>query len=526
MAIRTGKVIIAKNIKLDKNYKDVLTYTESQMLTLVNSKKVAELSSCSFVRPDKNIIDTGFSYETALKCNYMAMQNPLYSNKWFFAFIDDVEYISNGNARIHYTIDEFSTWWDYWNPKACFVIREHVSNDAFGLHTVPENLETGEYISTKLQPTTAANFDTCFCIASSEKIVTGYSTLNENLPTGLYYTGFTTLQGVKDAIDLLTSNKKADSINSVFVIPKQFFSNFTTVSGINGQVSATVRFTTNLTDISVTRVTYLGNEYYPKNNKLLCYPYSFLQVSNHNGTIANYEWENFNLLLGQSGITFQVGGALTPGGSFVAYPIDYKNILNNVDEGITLGKYPVGGWNTDAFTNWLASNGVNVALGVVGGAVALGLAIPTAGSSLAVAGAIATGGISIASSVASVYQHSLAPDQARGNTNIGDFTFGFSHLNLDFKRISIKEEYAKIIDDYFERFGYKVNTIKLPNQTGRHYWNYVQIGAEECIGYSTVEERSVPSSSMELINNIYRSGVTLWHDHDQLGNYNLRNNIL
>ena len=76
----------------------------------------------------------------------MAFQNPDYSNKWFFAFIDKIEFVSNKNCRIYFTIDEMSTWWDYWWYQNCFVEREHVSNDTFGLHTIDEGLNCGDYI--------------------------------------------------------------------------------------------------------------------------------------------------------------------------------------------------------------------------------------------------------------------------------------------------------------------------------------------------------------------------------------------
>ena len=39
----------------------------------------------------KNTVDIEVAYGTALTANYIAFQNPDYSNKWFFAFIDDVE---------------------------------------------------------------------------------------------------------------------------------------------------------------------------------------------------------------------------------------------------------------------------------------------------------------------------------------------------------------------------------------------------------------------------------------------------
>ena len=144
MALRTGKVIIAKNIKLDKNYKDVLDYSESDMLALVNTNKVAEVSTASFLKVGENTIDTSFSYSDCLKCNYMAIQNPNYSNKWFFAFITNVIYKSNGMTQIEFEVDAWSTWFEDWQKKPCYIIREHVNNDSVGANTVPENLDIGE----------------------------------------------------------------------------------------------------------------------------------------------------------------------------------------------------------------------------------------------------------------------------------------------------------------------------------------------------------------------------------------------
>ena len=147
MATRTGKVILAKGIKLDKSYKNVIDYSESQMVNLVTLKKVAEFSDCSFIRQGGNEIDIEISYGQALQCNYLAFQNPDYSNKWFFAFIDEVHYISDKTTRFTFTIDVFSTWKDYWTYKQCFVIREHINDDTIGANLVPENFELGEYVA-------------------------------------------------------------------------------------------------------------------------------------------------------------------------------------------------------------------------------------------------------------------------------------------------------------------------------------------------------------------------------------------
>ena len=84
-----------------------------------------------------------------------------------------------------------------------------------------------------------------------------------------------------------------------------------------------------------------------------------------------------------------------------------------------------------------------------------------------------------------------------------------------------KTEYLKIIDDYFTRFGYAIKKLELPNITGRKYWNYIEIGQNEEIGYG-----DVPAKFMDVINNTCRRGVTIWHNHDNLGNYSLNNTIV
>ena len=108
------------------------------------------------------------------------------------------------------------------------------------------------------------------------------------------------------------------------------------------------------------------------------------------------------------------------------------------------------------------------------------------------------------------------------------FTHEFVYVEDTFKYRYVDKEFyydSLIIDDYFNVHGYKTNRVKMPNITGRLYWNYVQIADQECIGYSNTTI-SVPTKSMEIINNVYRRGVTIWHNHDNIGNYSLNNTIV
>ena len=142
-----SRIILAKDIHIDKEYTNVLSYSESEMLELMQSQAhlVNSAENYSFIRQTGTIM-AGFTYSECLQANYIAFQNPDYSNKWFFAWIDDVIYKGDKNTEITFTIDAWSTWFSYWTKKNCFVVRQHVNDDTIGLHTVNENLDVGEVI--------------------------------------------------------------------------------------------------------------------------------------------------------------------------------------------------------------------------------------------------------------------------------------------------------------------------------------------------------------------------------------------
>ena len=519
---RNSKVIIAKNIKLDKSYKDVLTYTETQMVNLITTNAVNSSSNCSFIRiMQDNVIETPFTYEDCIKANYMAIQNPAYANKWFFAFIDKVEYVSDKNTKIYFTIDEFHTWYDYWQVSSCFVIREHVADDTIGANTVPENLELGEYIITN--KTSESYNNALRCIVSSTispgELAQLFGGKYNGIPTGPAYYKYAMdkingeVNTVESFLNALESAGKVDAVSSIFLAPSWLTGTSTNIPIQNSNTVASEEFTS-------PRITALDT-YVPKNKKLLTFPFCYINLSNNQGSSAILHQELWEDSAISGYMTTIMYGVLCPGCSIRAIPKNYKGVQLPYDEGINLGKFPQVSWATDQYTNWLTQNGVNIATGIARGAVATGVGVST-GNVAAVAG----GAISIVDSVNEVYKHSLVPPQAEGNLNCGDVTCASGNNCFTIYNMTIKREYARICDDYLTKFGYKINRIKQPAFNSRQYFNFVQIGAEENIGYSTLTNKSVPASSMEIINNIFRKGVTMWHNHANLGDYSLNNTIV
>lgn len=190
--------------------------------------------------------------------------------------------------------------------------------------------------------------------------------------------------------------------------------------------------------------------------------------------------------------------------------------------GIIGGKFPTLNWSNDEFVNWLTQNSVNIGLGVASAGITIlgGVGMmATGGGALAGAGALVSGAMSIANQVGAVYQHSLQPNSARGNTNGGDINVCDHKNGFFFYNYSIKAEYARVIDDYFSMFGYKVNRVKTPNITGRQNWNYVK----------TIDcnfDGNIPQVDLNVIRAMFNNGVTLWHNPQTIYNYGYSNNII
>ena len=552
MGLRNSEIIICKNIKLDKDYKNVLSYTESEMLALCRSNAVAMATDYSFIRKEKGYIKTSFSYNDALKCNYMAFQNKDYSNKWFFAFIDDVEYLSDGTCTIRYTVDEFSTWYDYWFTEPCLVLREHVNSDEIGEHTYPENLEHGEYIINdydklrySLQPEEWVVIATSWLPANTPNLPT--TQFYGGIFSGVYYLAFQDFTYAKNFLLAIDGFGRGEEIVSVFMAPSYlcnpntyFEAQLNSYESLpNGDKQAKTYdihayFVSNNSGVQLltNRTIAINNTidgYVPKNNKLFTREFNYLMISNNAGNNTIYPYEEF---INNQPI-FNAYGVLCPGCSIKLYPVNYHKyndngaILNSgFDSGMTGAKYPICSYKSDAYINWLTQQSVNTATGIVGGLLSIGgmfliSSEGTGNSSRSYSGLFNQQ----AQYLSERYQRALTGEQVKGNINAGDVTFASDQMYFSYFKMSIKREFARKIDEYFNKFGYQVNEVKSPNVTGRPYWNFIQIGSYENIGYPTNTTMAVPANSMEKINNIYRSGVTIWHDHANIGNYSLDNSI-
>ena len=507
--MRNNNIILSKGIKLDKSYNNCLTLSSEELLEVLRSEShyITSASDFSFIRSTGRI-STPFTYSQCLSSNYIAFQNPDYDNKWFFAWVDNVVYKSDRCTEIEYTIDYFSTWWDNWARTTCMVEREHPTDDSVGNNTQPEPVQLGaDYVCTNTGIFKLG--DTGNSTMYWGMLVTGGS--DKKNPS---YSDISVYNGVVSGLHAVMGIPCTDTA-SIMALVKPYIEN-----GVENRIVRMFQYPKLLGDaISATRV-WSGSMqvpsntevdgYIPRNNKLLTFPYKYLRISTTDGDTIDLHFELFN-----DGAII-IKGTLFPTSQFKAYPKNYGGVEDDYTKAVFINTDIEVAWTGDAYKQWLANSKVSEGLGFAVKTIG-NIGQIVAGGSTGNAAMIASGTIGLGESIVSVVndvtiarnQSSKVHSSQSGNgLAIAEGSFGFI-----IQVMSIRSEYAKIIDDFFDKYGYATNKLKKPNFYGRTN-NYVKISSDSVIGFG-----EVPAADMNIINGIFRKGVTLYHSHDSIGTY-------
>ena len=132
------QLYICKGIPTDKTYNHVLRFqSDSSRFNYFTSKSVLHLTNYTYQRLDR-YLSVGVNAETIEPCNYIVFQNADFSSKWYYAFIDRVEYVANETSRIYFTIDVMQTWFNQVTLQPCFIERSHTNTDEIGDNIINE----------------------------------------------------------------------------------------------------------------------------------------------------------------------------------------------------------------------------------------------------------------------------------------------------------------------------------------------------------------------------------------------------
>jgi len=201
-------------------------------------------------------------------------------------------------------------------------------------------------------------------------------------------------------------------------------------------------------------------------------------------------------------------------------------------EGLIGGKFHTLNWNIDNYQNWLSQNGLNLNGNIAMGAIEAisGLNLANSGREDVKSGEVIDGAISYGSVLSGLskikdnlminYQHGMEANSSRGLINGANINIAGDMNGFFFYQKSIKNEFAKIIDDYFSMYGYKVNELKIPNINGRTNWNFVKLLLPN------IEGTLIPEADLNKYKKQLEEGITFWHNYNTFRDYSQTNSIV
>jgi len=518
---------ILSSVPLNNDYDNVMYFgTLSQQTNYFLGKTKYTLSNQSYQRKERGWLKVNVPQNNLWDCSYLMYRNTSFGTKWFYAFILSVEYVNNETSLINFEIDVMQTWFFDYTLEPCFVEREHSETDELFENTVEEDIGYGnEY---NVQTMSFYNLDPTrvLLIIKGRPNPSDPTVFDPVLPNkmgnyfeGMRYISFdlenlSDLALLKNTLVEYVSSGFEDAIVKMCQYPR-FMGSITTET--EEQYSQyDYKFNVNLVNI---------DGYIPKNKKLFCYPYNFITVENSLGNVAIFKNEIWN-----DGTLNGIGNFRIIGTPFgvpqtLCYPHNYRDLTEDYQSGLSLTISIECAWVGDAFQVWLARNQKNLQMDkdiakteiYAGAGVAAFSAL--VGAPLIAKQGIRMGQTGITDLVSNIKKEiqikntlSAVPGQVYGHINDDSLNLQADLLGYRFTQNTIRQEYARIIDEYFSRFGYACHRTKVPNRNARQNWTYTKtIGCEI--------NASIPVDDAVKIKQIYDHGVTFWNNPNNIGNF-------
>lgn len=506
----------------DNSYSDIVDFDSlSAQTTAMNSLIKKTINYMNYFKKD-NAFDVAGNVAEYEQYNYLRFVNQNYNNKYFYCFIDRIEYRTKDCTRIYVSTDVWQTWQFNIRYFQSFIERSHVAkaDDTIGANIQSEPMGGDPEFQTQIDIFKSLDWSITWCMEalSAPPDITQdgfqYGGVGEdnNDFYGYYMNRMpktNTGTAMRGAVKMYetqvgeTQDHRNDII-SVRALPS-WAAEAVPLDSLNAYmlnrvVSADDDITVNLS--------VLNNGYTPRNKKLLTSLYTFFTLYNFNGLNIPLKPE----LITENKISVHLSMKPCTSTSIRLAITTYNDYLN------THYKIP---YNASTGVAYNENTGVQKALNVMNGASGL------LGSTLGLAGSIASknplGAIgSVANLVTSGIQ-TVASVTNEITANVGSCSDIVDVLETNIKLRLIQScptlSECQRIDKFFDVFGYSQNVYgNIKNWfTNRSNWNFIKTTACKI-------QLNGNQDDLAKIKNIFDTGVTVWHGVDNYGDYTQDNN--
>ena len=536
------------------------------------------------IRIDDGFVKLPYPLKEIHDFTYMSIKNSKGTNNSddhaYYCFIKDMEYVSDMCTKVYFEVDVLQTYFNRISFYDCLINRAHSRYDTF-----PDNIKAEPFSPTEFivndESYASSLQDQCLIVAIASQ--DSYATINWvdgqgtpqsitlNLQPTVYFANTLTyvrylafseaLVGSAFMVAFLNyfSGEKAKEIVDMYTCPSVCVPSVSNLVEIDPSEASPITIDSGINFYGFDPTNKSLNGYVPKNNKMFCYPFNFLRATNGEGQTKDFAFEYFDITYTQSTPSFTAEGSFMNEPCITIYPQKYKRTATtmhdtttnqnynqdiNYDDSISLNGYPHGAWTIDYYTMYQQQNKTANSLKVVGTTIAgasMGLAMTGIGVGIGLGGLAFSGIMMGASSIISGVKQSVdtCADEIRakktadimlGSTTGSDVPQAHNHKNFYFYRMTVDNQYAKMVDDFFTMYGYAMNEIKnlkthlTQVRTTRRHYCFIK-----CT--NILIQGGIENKYKEKIAKILTDGITFWfknsaQDEDVMGNYSVDNSVV
>lgn len=551
MAFTPTTAVYLCGVPLEKDQKNQLDFASSTAQHTYFSNKIKKsYTSFTYQRKD-SVLRVPAEFDELYDCNYVMYQNADFGTKWFYCFIDHMEYVNPNCTAIYLKTDVFQTWLFDWTLKSSFVAREHVADDTPWAHTLAEPINKPEYIYSSLYSltydSTPGNQNTAwrYCVYATpdngnDKIrpaddvggtyveYTNYTIGHMRTPGYLF--GTPNLADFKDLIAQLIQDNY--NISYTITLPASHVSGHLAVKW-NGTFDTTVypfmiysdpgSSSSEYDNINLTAInTSSFGGHTVRNKKLNCYPYRYLQMTDDTDQKIDLKYELLSpATSGTWNNAFKINKTAGSAPAAILTPGSYAGKTGDFTHSVTLSSFPPVPYAIDYFQQYLALHKSSFAIENIRNTTALASGLVGSGAQ-AMSGNEVGAGFQAANTILN-YESQLARYEdmanhppAAHNAPSGEPKYFCNAMKFRIYDVYGTPEYLNKIDNFFDFYGYNVSTVKVPQFTSRPAWNYIETREINIDG-------GIPQDDMQEIKSIFNRGLTVWHDPSHFLDYTQSN---
>lgn len=526
-----------------------------------------QLNNLQFTRVSEKVvqINTGaVTYAQLKRCNYMAIRNAQ-DERWYYSFVDNVEYVSESCTNVTFDIDVIQTFMfngefsaPFSSAKQAYVERCHSATDEVGDNLADEGSTPAKLIKQNVQKV-GSNMTTSYVYVDTwtTKALTNLATLDARFVRqygNTLYLGWAHGQGANpiytvntyaDLIDRL-NRLDNDGIISIQCVPRLCAGTFVEGHEIKDDTVPDVAQLEDIDDykkhtvedVSIDAVNIDTDDmdgYVPKNNKLWTSLGCEIVVQTNDGQRIILSPEYLNIRTNEEDeriivLSGKITGTMVGTASLIFRPTNYAGLGANAspfnadfEKTLVLTGYPECVWTRNETASWKVQNAESFSLKTIASGITNAVllsAMASTGNALGTAYATARLTNGLIDSGSEYIKAQNKPDSVGGvpSCDANDYNHDQKMFFCYYKTLNAND--AKILDDYLSRNGYAQNRVLNVSEQlhNRMNWDFIKTNGitfdDEYSGFNGNYKKQLAS--------IFDRGIRFWwyKNHNlSVGNY-------